>query len=831
MPISTSCPKCRTPYTLADQQAGKKVRCRECQSVFIVGAGAASRPAGSSAQIEIVSESPRPKARSASSITTRRPGASRPARGDDEDDCPRRRRYDNEDEAPRGRGLLVGICVAAGVLLIGGGITLAIAMRGGDDKDKQVATTTPPPVQPFQGGPGIGLNPLPNPGGGTPVVKPPTPDPVLPKPADPPVDFKPVDPVVSTDPKPKPPPDPEPKPKPKRPAEDDEPEVKPAPRGDGKIPREAVVKAKKATVYIKVTMADGSMASGTGFFGVPEARNLVLTNAHVVGMLSSTSRQPRAVEVYIDSGQAEERRLPARVLGVDRSSDLSVLDVGTTEGLPEPLVVKSARDLVELDNVYTFGFPLGERLGKEITIRPTSVSSLRKKHGALDRVQVSGGMDPGNSGGPVVDANGHVVGVAVAGIEGRLINFAIPGDYVHTILNGRISELGTRLPYVTADGRLAVPITMVMVDPRQGIKEVALDVWTSDAPAAGKGARPPADKEPTPEPGDSEHLHYKLPYGSGIAKGEIAMPPLPAGKVFWIQPNWVNGAGKGHWATAQVWRPPGQPVVRKPAMLAVRFPMGASRSLELTSNSTFRVAGEDDEAPPQMRTGVLFEEKVISAAPTGTRLRLQYQKAGRDFIFNKKVRPSALLASLQPDIPFLAAVVQLDGQGNVTQNTIDPSIMRRLIGPTAKARRDAIQDFHEPVKNGIDALSVPLPGRDVQPMETWTAARPLPIDTPRRFELGEIDVTYTYLGQRNRNGKDEAVIDINGQVRPRPGAKAQFTGKVEGLALVDLATGQISESTANLTLDMEVGLSDAEEGSAKTIRVINNAVYTLKRGL
>src|SRR5262249_41174358 len=178
-----------------------------------------------------------------------------------------------------------------------------------------------------------------------------------------------------------------------------------------------------------------------------------------------------------NSGETDEKKIPATVLGVDRSTDLAVLGVPPMAGLPEPLTVTSADALQELDKVYIFGFPLGEALGKEITIRPSSVSSLRKQRGVLHQVQVAGGMAPGNSGGPVVDDNGHVVGVAVSGIPGKMINFAIPGQRVHTILNGRISEMGTGQPYKAAD-RVTVPITMVMIDPRRLIKKVGLEVWT-----------------------------------------------------------------------------------------------------------------------------------------------------------------------------------------------------------------------------------------------------------------------------------------------------------------------------------------------------------------
>src|SRR4029077_20000281 len=109
---------------------------------------------------------------------------------------------------------------------------------------------------------------------------------------------------------------------------------------------------------------------------------------------------------------------------------------------PDVLTVASASGLRETRQLYVAGFPLGESLGKEVTIRTSSVASLRKdKDGVLAQVQVNGGIDPGNSGGPVVDSAGNVVGVAVAKIRGTQIDFAIPGDMVQSVFRGRCSEI------------------------------------------------------------------------------------------------------------------------------------------------------------------------------------------------------------------------------------------------------------------------------------------------------------------------------------------------------------------------------------------------------
>src|SRR5207248_15421 len=106
--------------------------------------------------------------------------------------------------------------------------------------------------------------------------------------------------------------------------------------------------------------------------------------------------------VVVHSGEPEEFKLPGLVLGVDRSNDLAVLRVDPQASpLPAPLLVDSGK-LIETQKVYIFGFPYGARLGKNITVSESSISSLRRdSSGALSQIQVNGGMHQGNSGGPV----------------------------------------------------------------------------------------------------------------------------------------------------------------------------------------------------------------------------------------------------------------------------------------------------------------------------------------------------------------------------------------------------------------------------------------------
>jgi len=214
--------------------------------------------------------------------------------------------------------------------------------------------------------------------------------------------------------------------------------------GDQTTPSpEVVERVKKATVRVLVQFPKGKGGgSGSGF--VEKDTRMVLTNAHVVGMKKIDDPEP-LINLVVNSGQGEdEYRLDGEVVAVDGENDLAVirptlLEVGKRTPVPEGLVVPKANTAKELDRLFVFGFSLGSTIGTEISIRPTQVTALRhdtttKK---LSKIQVEGGMTFGNSGGPVVDLKGNVVGVAVSGIKDANINFCVPGEILQQLLANR----------------------------------------------------------------------------------------------------------------------------------------------------------------------------------------------------------------------------------------------------------------------------------------------------------------------------------------------------------------------------------------------------------
>src|ERR1043165_1790570 len=129
-----------------------------------------------------------------------------------------------------------------------------------------------------------------------------------------------------------------------------------------KLDAATLQKVKQATVQLQVRMIDGSMAQGSGF--LCEEPGVILTNAHVLGMLAADSRRPLEIIAVIRSGEAKSQRLTATILTVDGKSDLAALRV-EGKNLPGSLQVGDTKDLRETQDVFIFGFPFGEKLGTD----------------------------------------------------------------------------------------------------------------------------------------------------------------------------------------------------------------------------------------------------------------------------------------------------------------------------------------------------------------------------------------------------------------------------------------------------------------------------------
>jgi S1-C subfamily serine protease len=573
--------------------------------------------------------------------------------------------------------------------------------------------------------------------------------------------------------------------------------VVPPPAGNGALADDVLDKVKRATVYIRVTEADGQ-ASGSGFFEA--ASGLVMTNAHVIGMLHADEPAPQKIEVVLRSGERDEKMLPAAIVAVDRASDLSVLSVDVrAAGLAAPpatLAVASAAGLRETQQVFVFGFPFGEVLGKNITVSTSSVSSLRKdKDGVLAQVQVNGGMNPGNSGGPVVDAAGNVVGVAVAGIKGTPIDFAIPGDTVAAVIRGRCSDIRVGEAFRKGD-QIAVPVDVTTIDPMHLLNKFAIDWWAGDP----KDVVPPSSAPPA-APAAPARQTTPLAYQPNTMTGhvDLIIPSMPQpGKVLWVQPNFVDGSGKTVWAGGvPVSLAP--PVDAKPAMLTLRPQVGRTH-LNLKSTAVMQLRtddGENHSLLSNIETRLAEDTRTVDARGFSSVYdTVEHFEIGVS-IDGKGPPQSPRMQRIVQDVGKLGLSLTLDGQGNVAQKKSD---LRQV----PQGSQDALDGMGDQMLQSLDVASPPVPAGMAQPGQTWNARRSVPIDAVDSFQTAAADMIYTFRGVRSINGQDFGILDMSGVVRPLKGKGGNLSGQVHGTAAIDLAAGRVYQvhATVDVTLDL-----------------------------
>ena len=241
------------------------------------------------------------------------------------------------------------------------------------------------------------------------------------------------------------------------------------------IPKKTLTKLKDATVFIRVSQGRQG-GTGSGFlFKKDKKFAYIITNEHVV---RKEGRVERVVEVDFYSGTANRRAMPAEVVSEDDSRDLAVLKVAN-EDLPEPIDLKSSKEIVETQSVFILGFPFGDALatnrrGPNVTIGKGTISSIRTDNfGAVEFVQIDGDINPGNSGGPIVFADGTMMGVSVATVVGTQIGIGIPGESVLDLLEGRISRLSISQSS-PGPKRVVCDLEAGLIDPMGAMKNISI---------------------------------------------------------------------------------------------------------------------------------------------------------------------------------------------------------------------------------------------------------------------------------------------------------------------------------------------------------------------
>ena len=212
----------------------------------------------------------------------------------------------------------------------------------------------------------------------------------------------------------------------------------------------AVERAGPAVIHLEVGGPAAADGSGSGFFISPDG--YALTNSHVV-------HGARVFRAALGDG----RRLGAELIGDDPDTDLAVVRVGATD--------VTHLELADSDRVRPgqIAVAIGSPMGFQQTVTAGIVSavgrSLRAQSGrAIDHIiQTDAALNPGNSGGPLIDTRGRVIGVNTAIIRpAQGLCFAIASNIARWAAGWLIKEGRVRRSFVGIAGQ-TVPLLRKLV--------------------------------------------------------------------------------------------------------------------------------------------------------------------------------------------------------------------------------------------------------------------------------------------------------------------------------------------------------------------------------
>jgi S1-C subfamily serine protease len=221
--------------------------------------------------------------------------------------------------------------------------------------------------------------------------------------------------------------------------------------------------------------------SGSGFLFTPDG--FVLTNSHVV-------QGARRIEATLVDG----RHFSAELVGDDPDTDLAVVRLNTADPGLAHAPLGESRDLRVGQLVVAIGNPYGFQATVTSGVVSALGRSLRARTGRImdEIVQTDAALNPGNSGGPLVDSRGEVIGVNTAIIRGAQgICFAIAADTVRFVASRLIQHGRVRRSVLGMGGQnMAIPRNVVRFHDLPAESGVLVVQVEPGSPAEVAGLRP-----------------------------------------------------------------------------------------------------------------------------------------------------------------------------------------------------------------------------------------------------------------------------------------------------------------------------------------------------
>ena len=236
-----------------------------------------------------------------------------------------------------------------------------------------------------------------------------------------------------------------------------------------------------------------SQALGSGF--VVSNDGYVLTNAHVV---QDSGQTASSVAVVFKGSGTQTKRVVAKIVGIDATSDVALLkvDPNKTPAL-DPLVLGDSSKVLVGEDVVAIGNPLGFDFSLTSGIVSATNRNLQSPNGAVisNGIQTAAAINEGNSGGPLIDSSGKVIGIneQIASQSGgnQGLGFAVPIDTASNVMSqlrktGKVTYayLGVEGQTITSDIATALGLKQT-----EGVLIASVEANSPAAKAGIKGGK------------------------------------------------------------------------------------------------------------------------------------------------------------------------------------------------------------------------------------------------------------------------------------------------------------------------------------------------------
>jgi S1-C subfamily serine protease len=221
--------------------------------------------------------------------------------------------------------------------------------------------------------------------------------------------------------------------------------------GNGFNPARIYASRSQGVVTIYSYFADGQRSQGSGFVVSEEGH--VLTNSHVVTNAGGTSTVRRASRVYVVFADGD--RIQGSIVGWDLFDDVGLVKVDPSDHAVSPLPLGDSSRVVVGEPVAAIGSPFGQESSLAVGVvsaTERSIESLTSAYDVSGAIQIDAPINHGNSGGPLLDARGRVIGINAqiksdsGNAEG--VGFAIPINSARRSMEQLISTGRVAYAYV-----------------------------------------------------------------------------------------------------------------------------------------------------------------------------------------------------------------------------------------------------------------------------------------------------------------------------------------------------------------------------------------------